>query len=97
MTPYRYVPSTSGQVVDMLGAMALCLPNHRLPNSKLDMAGEFALLRESLEFIRPKIGVDRYDKAVEISHEAEALYIEGDANEGGWRLNDIQALISRRR
>lgn len=94
---YRYVPSTPSEVVDRLGALSLCLPDHQRPHSKLDMAGEFALLRESLEIIRPKIGVDRYDKAVEMSHEAEAFYNDGDTNEGGWRLNDIQSLVSKRR
>lgn len=96
MTPYRYVPSTAGDVLDLLSAMFLYLPEFQLPNSELDMAGEFLLLRESLGIIKPKIGEIKYAELLELSNESEKLYINSDMKNGAFKLKEMQALIRSR-
>ena len=47
--------------------MALCLPDHPLPLSELDLKGEFAELHESLGLIRQRIGDERFLSATEMA------------------------------
>lgn len=96
MTAYRYIPSTPGDVVDRLGAMSLCLPDHPLPSSGLDMQGAFAELHESLGIIRPRIGDERFLRATEMAKESEQFYVGGDELAGGRMLREMQKVIARR-
>ncbi len=97
MPPYRYLPSTLGQIVDRLGAMALCFPEHQLPLSDLEMTDEFEELRESLGIVRSKLGEERYASLIAMSRQSEQSYLENDELGGGRTLREMQALIRKRR
>ena len=98
MTAYRYTPSTPIEVVELLSAMFLRLPDHKLPIDDVDAGVDsaFKFLRECLGFIRSNLGDERFLRALEMSHEAEEMYNQGNVRSGGFRLKDIQALIRRR-
>ena len=96
MTAYRYVPATLGQVSDYIGTMSLCFPDHPMPNSDLNMPETFAELRESLEIVRSKIGVERYEKLMQMSHEAERFFVDQDEKGGVSKLRNMKKILRGR-
>ena len=96
MTAYRYVPATLGQVSDYIGTMSLCFPDHPMPNSDLNMPETFAELREGLEIVRSKIGVERYEKLTQMSHEAERFFVNHDEKGGDSKLRDMKKFLRGR-
>ncbi|MEQ1496907.1 MAG: hypothetical protein ABL912_14245 [Novosphingobium sp.] len=97
MSAYRYLPSTPGEISDLLSAMFLYLPEYQLPNSNLDMAGEFSLIRESLGIIKSKIGEEKFAALMQMSYESEAFYNADDIKTGGSKLREMKSLLRKKK
>ena len=67
-----------------------------MPNSDLNMPETFAELRESLEIIRSKIGVETHGKLMQMSHEAERFFVDQDEKGGVSKLRDMKKILRGR-
>lgn len=91
-----YVPSTIGEVRDLVGAMVLCMPDMNLPNTDLGMDGAYQRLERSLGIVRDKIGDERYHQLVEMARESKQKLVEGHLKEGLFLLQGIRKLLGNR-
>ena len=53
-------------------------------------------MRESLEIVRSKIGVERYEKLMQMSHEAERFFVDQDETGGVSKLRDMKKVLRER-
>ena len=92
--PYRYVPSRVSEVIDFLGYLVLRAPDNFPDGETLD--DEYALLHESLETVRKRIGEDRFNRLTEMAQQSKQLFVDGVDREGRAVLNGMIEVISGR-
>jgi hypothetical protein len=92
---YAYVPSTLGEVRELVGAMVLCIPDMNLPNSDQGLDGAFQGLEHSLGLIRGNLGDERYHRLVAMAHESKQLFLDGRDRDGCFILQDIYKLLEK--
>lgn len=91
-----YVPSTVGEVRDLVGAMVLCMPDMKLPNTDLGMDGAYERLEHSLGLVQDRLGEERYRQLIDMARESKQLLIEGELKKGLFLLQDMRKILSRR-
>ncbi len=91
-----YVPSTIGQIRDRLGAMVLCMPDMKLPNSDLGMDGAYAQLEHSLGLVQDKLGEEHYRRLVDMARVSKEALVDGELKKGLFLLQDMIKLLNRR-
>jgi hypothetical protein len=91
-----YVPSTIGEVRDLVGAMVLCMPDMKLPNTDLGMDGAYERLEHSLGIVRETLGEHRHRQLVDMARESKQRLVGGQLKEGLFLLQDMRKLLGRR-
>lgn len=93
---YTYVPSTVGEVRELVGAMVLCMPDMELPNSDLGLDGAYESLEHSLGLIRPKLGDEKYQRLIDMARQSKQLFVDGHNRDGRFILQDMHKLLRGR-
>jgi hypothetical protein len=95
--PGRYVPSTVSQIKDLLGSMSIRMPDVPMPVTGEGMEETYALLLESLDLVRKRIGEERYVTLVEMAQQSKQLFIDGEDRAGAVMLANMEDVISGRK
>lgn len=100
-----YVPQTVGEIMDLLGSMALYSPTFKdplgeFPQQNLDT--EFFALNEGLKVIRRKLGEGRYNELAALSDRMRNLFQAdpedktGESREGRRLIHEMEDLLTQR-
>jgi hypothetical protein len=91
-----YVPSTIGEVRELVGAMVLCMPDMELPNTALGLDGAYQALEHSLGLIRSRLGDEKHDRLIDMARESKQLFVDGRNRDGRFILQDMHKLLRGR-
>ena len=92
-----HIPATQGELIDLLSWMILAAPEFRSWSSDTgDIESAFRGLRKGIKNIRSEIGEKGVQELCNMADQARRLYGDGDLNEGGYRLHEMQLYIRLR-
>jgi hypothetical protein len=92
----NYVPSTVGEVRELVGAMVLCMPDMALPNTDLGLDGAYQSLEHSLGLIRSGLGDEKYHRLIDMARQSKQLFVDGQNRDGRFILQDMHKLLRGR-
>lgn len=89
-----YIPSTVGEVSELIGAMVLTMPDMEIIG--LDMDGAYAQLEHSLGLVKARLGDERYTQLIDMARRSKQHFVDGQNKDGRFMLQDMKKLLNKR-